>query len=119
MMSLNGFDDIEIALQPCRMHPPSSIIILSENIVLLLCCWNLMGESGLHLGEASRPESCLQPWQVDTGNDDIICVMSGKLDKLAAMAGISSISRLVRLSEPHTHFVVLLSYTFLPFVWKM
>ncbi|GJV97653.1 hypothetical protein Tco_1549230 [Tanacetum coccineum] len=50
MMSQNGFDYIEIALHPCRMHPPSSIIILSENIVWLLCCWNLMGESGLSKG---------------------------------------------------------------------
>ncbi|GJX56708.1 hypothetical protein Tco_0286605, partial [Tanacetum coccineum] len=32
MMSLNGFDDVEIALQPCRMHPPL-IIILSEHII--------------------------------------------------------------------------------------
>nr|GEW36914.1 hypothetical protein [Tanacetum cinerariifolium] len=33
MMSINGFDDVEIAWQPCLVHPPSSIIILSKHIV--------------------------------------------------------------------------------------
>lgn len=33
-------------------------------IAWFICNWNMMGESGLYLGGASRPGSCLQPWQV-------------------------------------------------------
>ncbi|GJZ27243.1 hypothetical protein Tco_0571496, partial [Tanacetum coccineum] len=59
-------------------------------VVWLLCCWNLMGESGLYLGGATRPDSCLQPWQ-PIG--------------FVAMASVSAFSRLVPLSEPYTYIV--------------